>query len=35
MSGHTSFKIDIRPLFTQRDIKGMSWAFDLTDYKAV
>jgi hypothetical protein len=35
MSGQTSFKIDILPLFTERDIKGMSRAFDLTDYKAV
>jgi hypothetical protein len=35
MSGQTSFKMDILPLFTVRDIKGMSRAFDLTDYKAV
>jgi hypothetical protein len=35
MSGQTSFKIDILPLFTERDIKGRSRAFDLTDYKAV
>ena len=35
MSGQTSFKIDIRPLFTERDIKGLSRAFDLTDYEAV
>ena len=35
MSDQTSFKIDIRPLFTERDIKGMSRAFDLTDYEAV
>jgi hypothetical protein len=27
MSGQTSFKIDILPLFTERDIKGMSRAF--------
>jgi hypothetical protein len=35
MSGQTSFKMDILPLFTERDIKGMSRAFDLTDYNAV
>jgi hypothetical protein len=35
MSGQTSFKMDVLPLFTERDIKGMSRAFDLTDYKAV
>ena len=31
----TSFARDIRPLFTERDIKGMSKAFDLTNYQAV
>lgn len=29
MSKLTSFKADIRPLFTQRDIQGMSKAFNL------
>jgi hypothetical protein len=27
------FKMDILPLFTERDIKGMSPAFDLTDHE--
>jgi hypothetical protein len=35
MSGQTSFKTDILPLFTERDIKGMSPGFDLTSYDAV
>jgi hypothetical protein len=35
MSGQTGFKTDILPLFTERDIMGMSRAFDLTDYTAV
>ena len=29
MSNLTSFQADIRPLFTQRDIQGMSKAFNL------
>lgn len=35
MTSQTSFAKDIRPLFTERDIQGMSRAFDLTDYAAV
>jgi hypothetical protein len=35
MSGKTGFKKDILPLFTELDIKGMSRAFDLTNYEAV
>jgi hypothetical protein len=35
MSSVTSFRHDILPLFTELDIKGMSRAFDLTDYAAV
>jgi len=31
----TSFKTDIRPLFTERDIEGMSKAFDLASYEDV
>jgi hypothetical protein len=31
----TSFAVDIRPLFTDRDVQGMSRAFDLTSYDAV
>ena len=32
MTKLTSFEADIRPLFTDRDIKGMSKAFDLANY---
>ena len=35
MSKLTSFKADIRPLFTQRDIQGMSKAFNLASYDDV
>jgi hypothetical protein len=35
MNSKPSFKTDILPLFTERDIEGMRRAFDLTDYKAV
>jgi hypothetical protein len=35
MTTRTSFAADIRPLFTDRDVKGMSKAFDLTSYDAV
>ena len=35
MSKVTSFETDIRPLFTQRDIQGMSKAFDLASYDEV
>lgn len=35
MTLKTSFQADIRPLFTDRDIKGMARAFDLADYAAV
>ncbi len=31
----TSFQKDIRPLFTERDIKGMSKAFNLASYDDV
>ena len=31
----TSFKTDIRPLFTERDIEGMSKAFNLASYQDV
>ena len=31
----TSFKIDIRPLFTERDIEAMSKAFNLASYDDV
>jgi hypothetical protein len=35
MSNLTSFQADIRPLFTQRDIQGMSKAFNLASYDDV
>jgi hypothetical protein len=35
MSNKTSFKNDVLPLFSERDIRGMKRAFDLTDYEAV
>ena len=35
MGALTSFEIDIRPLFTQRDIQGMSKAFNLANYDDV
>jgi hypothetical protein len=35
MSKSTSFATDIRPLFTQRDIQGMSKAFNLANYDEV
>ena len=35
MTTPTSFAADIRPLFTERDVQGMSRAFDLRDYEAV
>jgi hypothetical protein len=35
MSKMTSFETDIRPLFTQRDIQGMSKAFNLASYDEV
>ena len=35
MSKLTSFQADIRPLFTQRDIQGMSKAFNLASYDDV
>jgi hypothetical protein len=35
MSKLTSFAADIRPLFTQRDIQGMSKAFNLANYDDV
>ena len=35
MDDLTSFKTDIRPLFTQRDIQGMSKAFNLANYDDV
>jgi hypothetical protein len=35
MNSRTSFKMDILPLFTERDIEGMRRAFDLTDYESV
>ena len=35
MSNLTSFQADIRPLFTQRDIQGMSNAFNLASYDDV
>jgi hypothetical protein len=35
MSKLTSFKTDIRPLFTQRDMEAMSKAFNLTNYDDV
>jgi hypothetical protein len=35
MDDLTSFETDIRPLFTQRDIQGMSKAFNLANYEDV
>lgn len=35
MSKGTSFEADILPLFTQRDIQGMSKAFNLASYDEV
>ena len=35
MPDRTSFQADIRPLFTDRDIRGMSKAFDLANYDDV
>jgi hypothetical protein len=35
MTKTTSFETDIRPLFTERDIRGMSNAFDLGSYDEV
>ena len=35
MSKPTSFEADILPLFTQRDIQGMSKAFNLASYDEV
>lgn len=35
MSELTSFRTDIRPLFTERDIEGMRKAFDLASYDDV
>ena len=35
MSKPTSYEADIRPLFTQRDIQGMSKAFNLASYDDV
>jgi hypothetical protein len=35
MTDRTSFKADIRPLFTDRDIQGMSAAFNLASYEEV
>jgi hypothetical protein len=35
MTKLTSFEADIRPLFTDRDIKGMSKAFNLASYDDV
>jgi hypothetical protein len=35
MSQMTSYETDIRPLFTERDIKAMSKAFDLSSYADV
>ena len=35
MTKLTSFETDIRPLFTDRDIRGMSKAFDLASYNDV
>ena len=32
MTKPTSFQADIRPLFTERDIRGMSKAFNLGSY---
>jgi len=35
MAGLTSFQTDIRPLFTDRDIRAMSSAFNLARYEDV
>lgn len=35
MSKASSFEADIRPLFTQRDIQGMSKGFNLASYDEV
>ena len=35
MTKTTSFQTDIRPLFTERDIRGMNKAFDLGNYDDV
>ena len=35
MTKPTSFQTDIRPLFTERDIRGMSKAFNLGSYDDV
>jgi hypothetical protein len=35
MSTPTSYEADIRPLFTERDIHGMSKAFNLASYDEV
>src|SRR5580704_16492905 len=35
MTKTTSFQMDIRPLFTERDIQGMSKAFNLGSYDDV
>ena len=35
MTKTTSFQVDIRPLFTERDIQGMRKAFDLGSYDDV
>ena len=35
MAKLTSFEADIRPLFTERDIHGMSKAFNLASYDEV
>jgi hypothetical protein len=35
MTEQTSFEADIRPLFTERDIRGMSKAFNLASYEEV
>jgi hypothetical protein len=35
MATLTSFQSDIRPLFTERDIRAMSKAFDLANYDDV
>jgi hypothetical protein len=35
MAKLTSFQADIRPLFTERDIKGMIKAFNLANYDDV
>jgi len=32
MTKTTSFQADVRPLFTERDIQGMSKAFNLGSY---